>query len=417
MPEAWAALGARLGSALGFALLARLRPGWIVPALLALVPLQVRVFPEVALATLALVAAAAARAPAIARAARAHPAATAALATLPLWVATSALWARQPAFVPGAVGRWATVALAAMLAAADDEPDPRPLVAGALAAVLPCSLWALGERLHWIAPRGERSALEVALIRVGDLVRGRALFHHPNKLAEFLEGTGLLLAAGALARSGWPGALRLAAALGLAAALAGAWATGSAAGLGLLAALAVALAGARLAGRVPPGRRAAWTGAAVLAGAGLAALAYVGHGGLGSRRVVYEFAAGVIAERPWLGLGGGNWPLAVGSAPPSISRFWFRSHPHSLYLMVWAELGAVGVLALLAFFLVPLAAASRGLARAPLRWRPVGVGAIAGVAALLLHGLFNYFLRYPVNGIAPGLLLGLALGASGRRGE
>ena len=46
-----------------------------------------------------------------------------------------------------------------------------------------------------IAPRGDPRELEFQLIRVGDLVRGRALFHHPNKLAEFLEQLGLWLAA------------------------------------------------------------------------------------------------------------------------------------------------------------------------------------------------------------------------------
>jgi hypothetical protein len=44
----------------------------------------------------------------------------------------------------------------------------------------------------------------------------------------------------------------------------------------------------------------------------------------------------------------------------------------------------------------------------------VTVGAVLGVLGLLAHGLVNYFLRHPVNGIATGLLLGLALGAARR---
>jgi hypothetical protein len=51
----------------------------------------------------------------------------------------------------------------------------------------------------------------------------------------------------------------------------------------------------------------------------------------------------------------------------------------------------------------------RAFGRLPAAWRGVEAGAIAGVTALLAHNLVSYFLTQAANGIAPGLLLGLAL--------
>jgi O-antigen ligase len=405
---------APLAVAIAFAGLGLVRPGWLVPALLALVPLQVRIFPDVEVATLALIGGMAARTPQILRVAARDPVATAVLAAFPLWIAASALWARQPSFVAGTLAKWLALTGAALLAAADDETDPRPVVIGALTGAIPAALWALGERLLWIPPRGAPRELEAQLIRVGDLVRGRALFHHPNKLAEFLEQVGLWLAALGFAARGICRAARFASVAGFAIAVAGIWGTGSMGGLGVI------LAGALLLAAFVWLPRAAtrWAGPlAVVAAVGAAVvvwLAYERHGGIGSREDVYRFALGIIGEQPWLGLGAGNWPLAVGSAPLSVSRYWFRNHPHSLPLMIVAEVGLIGLALAVLFFAVPLWIAARRLPLARGPWRAVGMGAIAAVLALLAHGLVNYFLRHSVNGITTGLMFGLALGA-GRR--
>lgn len=405
---------APLAVAIAFAGLGLWRPGWLVPAILALVPFQVRIFPDVEIATLALVGGIGARAPQILRVASRDPVATAALAAFPLWIAASALWARQPSFVPGTLAKWLALTGAALLAAADDERDARPVVIGVLTAAIPAGVWALGERLHWIPPRGNARDLEAQLIRVGDLVRGRALFHHPNKLAEFLEQVGLFLGAVAFGARGICRAARFASVCGFVLAIAGIWGTGSMGGLGVI------LAGGLLVAAFVflPREVTRWTGPiAVLALAGAAAvvwLAWERHGGLGSREDVYRFAVDVIGHEPWLGLGAGNWPLAVGTAPLSVSRYWFRNHPHSLPLMIVAEVGVIGLVLAAVFFAVPLWIAGRRLPLARGPWRAVGIGAIAAVVALLAHGLVNYFLRYSVNGIATGLMLGLALGA-GRR--
>jgi hypothetical protein len=412
MSESPLGLVARLAVVLLAAGLARVRPQWLVPTLLALVPLQLGAFSDVDLATLAVVGGVAARAPEILAMVARQPLAIAALGLFPLWIVASTFWARQPTFVADLLGKWLTLVAAALLATVHRERDPRPIVVGALAGAVPAALWALGERLHLIAPRGDPRLLEQQLIRYGDLVRGRALFHHPNKLAEYLEQVGLLLAA-----VGFGGMLPLACLAGFAVALAGVWGTNSMGALGIFAGGGVVLAAVAARPQSLWRYRRWLVAAAVVAAAVMGWYAFRAHGGLGSRSIVYEFALEVISHQPWLGLGGGNWSLAVGSAPSSVSRFWFQSHPHSLYLMIVAELGVVGLGLAAVFFGVPLWIALQRIAETPLDWRPVRIGAIAAVVAILCHGFVNYFLRYPVNGITTGVMLGLALGGGWRASD
>jgi len=400
---------ARLAVVVVFAGLGRARPNWLVPVLLAAVPLQLGIFPGVELATLAVLGGVLGRAREIVRMVARQPLAMGALGIFPLWIVASTLWARQAAFVAEALGKWLLLVAAASLAAIHEERDPRPLVAGAIAGVVPSGLWALGERLHLISPRGDPRILEEQLIRIGDLVRGRALFHHPNKLAEYVEQAGLLLAA-----VGFGGILPFASLAGYAVAVAGVWGTGSMGALGIVAAGGVLVAAVAGRPRLVWRYRRGLIGAAVIGAGFITWLAFREHGGLGSREIVYGFALEMIGQHPWLGIGGGNWSLAVGSAPLSVSRFWFQGHPHSLYLMIVAELGLVGLAFAAVFFGVPLWIAISRIAETAPEWRPVRIGAIAAIVAILAHGLVNYFLRYPVNGIATGLMLGLALGGDRR---
>jgi O-antigen ligase len=410
---AWGTVAA--GIALGV-----LRPRWLLPILLVACPLRVGATAGAEIATLLLVGAALGRSPAIAREVRVRPEIVAALLLLPIWMLTSGLWARQPWFAVRDAGKWFAVALAALLALADPRRDPKPLVLGACLALLPSALWALGERLGAIAPVGNRWELELRIIVAGDLVRGRALFYHPNRLAEFTEQIGLLLAACAVAGP-WRAVAGAAALL----AAAGSWASGSAAGMatmiggGVLTVAAVAawrLGAPAAGGRAGLLRASGGLGRAVallLPAAGVAAvvaaMAWQMHGGIGPRSVVYRKAWDVILRHPILGLGGGGWAFEVSTDP--VGRFWFASHTHSLPLQVWVELGLVGLVLAVGFFAVPLWAGLRAVARGPLVWQGVVAGACAGVIGLLAHDLVHYFLRQAADGIPTGLLLGLAAGS------
>jgi O-antigen ligase len=397
-------------------------PAWTPAALVVLAPWRAPASAAAAVEppTLFLLAAASVRAPAISTHVGRSPLIAATTLALPLWILTSALWAKTPYFAVAEAGKWCVPALAALLVATPPQQSPQGIVVAMLAATIPFAAWGVLERLSVITPLGDPELLRRKLILLGDLVRGRALFSHPNKLAELLDQTGLFLAACAVL-----GPLRWPAAAGLAVALGGSWASGSLAGLATLVGgtcLTIAwlvvrppLDAARAGQASParPGRRlgrfvAALTVLAAAVAAGLVAwLAYRRHHGLASRAVVYEFALGLIRQHPLLGLGGGNYIFAVVAAPPGLSRFWFGPHCHSLLLQLCVELGLVGAVLGFAFFAAPIARGLATLGGLASDWRGVRVGAIVGVAGLLAHNLVNYFLNQPANGVITGVLLGL----------
>ncbi len=401
-----------LGVALG-----RFAPTVALVVTLLLVPLRVPLWPSVYPATLFFCGAALGRSREIATVLAEERAFLLATMGLPIWIFLSGVWARQPMFLFGLLGKWLMVVGAAWFAAADRTPSPRPLVLGSVASIVPHALWGFAERVHVIAPLGADDALHMRGISWYGDVRGRALFWHPNRLGEFLEQAGILLAA-----AGVSAVLPWVCLIGVAAAAAGVWGTGSMGSLAALGGGSTLAAGWLVARRygLGAGARARRVRGAtvVVAAAAAAALvgtyAFVSHGGIGSRKMVYRYALELIERRPWVGFGGGNWSLLVGEAPIELSRFWFLGHAHSLPLHVWVELGVVGVALLVAFFAVPLWSGMRRLSRAPAQWYGVGVGAALAVAALFAHNFVHYFLRDPVDGIMTGLLLGTVVAVARR---
>jgi len=386
------------------AFIARWWPSAVFPLVLFLVPLRVPLFPEVELATLIFVGVVLGRARQVVTTLSEEPWLVLATLALPCWFAASAAWARQPVFVLPAAGKWLIVWLAMALVIADDTLRPRRVVVSGLAAMVPMALWGAAERLRIIAPLGDPEILRNRAIDLVSMVRGRALFWHPNRLAEFVEQIGLLLVGCAANR-----VLPKACLFGVGVACLGVWGTDSKAGLATMVGGGIVVA-AWLSISATTRRRAAWVLAGGLcAGAVVATWAFIAHGGIGTRTLIYDYAWSLLEERPLLGVGGGNWALAVGMAPLSVSRFWFRSHAHSLPLQLAVEVGLIGLLLGVVFFAEPLWMAWRRLPNATPEWRGVTCGAMAGVLGLLAHNLVHYFLRDPVDGITTGLLLGLAL--------
>lgn len=381
-----------------------------------LVPLRVDVLPTAHFATLFLCGAALGRSREIFQVLTHERAFLVATLALPVWILASVVWARQPMFVWGLLGKWLMVVVAAWFAAADRATSPQPLVLGTVVSVVPNALFGLGERMHWVGPLGDPAELQARGISWFGDVRGRALFWHPNRLGEFLEQAGLLVAGG-----GFGGVVPWVAAIGVVAAAAGVWATGSkgsfaaiGGGVALVVGWMLARRYAGAASGIRLGRVGAVVGLAVVAAAGVGAYAFFAHGGLTTRSIVYEHAFDVIQQRPWLGFGGGNWSLLVGQASLDVSRFWFSGHAHSLPLHVWAELGIVGVALLFAFFGVPLVVGARRFSRVRDDWYGVGVGAAVGASALFAHNFVHYFLRDAIDGIFTGLLLGTVIAVARR---
>jgi len=403
-----AALGPAAVVALA-ALIAVLRPSWVFAMVIVAVPLRVPLLPGVEIATLLLLGALVGRAPAIVAAVRRDPLVFAATLALPAWFVASALWAFQSSFVFAAAGKWLTLWLAMALVAADDTLTPRRVVWSALAAMVPSAFWGAAERARLVEPLGDRQILRNRAIDLVDMVRGRALFWHPNRLAEFVEQIGLLLVG-----TGMAGVLPSFCVAGALVAMAGTWGTDSKAGMATMIGGAIVVV-AWLSMSTAARRRAVWIGVAGLVGATVVAVwAYWAHGGIGTRVLVYRYAWQLFSEHPVLGVGGGNWPLAVAAAPLGVSRFWFRTHAHSLPLQLAVEVGIVGMLLGGVMFATPLWAAWRRLKDADGAWRGVAHGAIAAVLGLLAHNLVHYFLRDAVDAILTGMMLGLALRATRR---
>lgn len=396
--------------------LGRFAPTVALVATVLLVPVRVDLLPEAYPATLFFCGAALGRSREIVNMLADERALLVATVSLPLWILLSTLWARQPMFVFGLLGKWLVVVAAVWFAAADRTPTPRPLVVAAVVSLVPHALWGFAERVHWVTPLGNEDQLRMRGISWFGDVRGRALFWHPNRLGEFLEQAGILVAG-----AGAAGVLPWVCLFGVAAAGAGVWGTGSKGSLAALGGGVVLAAGWLAAhrfgltqGRASLGRGAAILGAAFVVAALVGVYAFDAHGGIGSRRRVYDYAFEIIGQRPWLGFGGGNWSLLVGEAPLAVSRFWFLGHAHSLPLHVWAELGVVGVVVLFAFFGVPLWSGVRRLPRVGGEWYGVGIGAALAVAALFAHNFVHYFLRDAVDGILTGLLLGTVIAVARR---
>ena len=118
----------------------------------------------------------------------------------------------------------------------------------------------------------------------------------------------------------------------------------------------------------------------------------------------WDVAASMVAREPLRGEGAG-----------SFERTWLRERPallyvqdaHSLYLETLAELGPLGLAALLVALLVPLAGARRA-ARDPL-----GRATLAAYAALLGHAALDWDWELPVVWLCV-VLLGVALAGWGR---
>ena len=285
-----------------------------------------------------------------------------------------------------------------------DGDDDAPLTAVAAAAIA-VSLSALVQEAI-----GSPSGLYIgaAIVpRVAGLLEG------PNQLSGYCEIAVATLGAWAPARRSAPIAIALALAV-CADVL-----TFSRAGLFGLAVVAAILAFA--------GGRAAWRAlrpAALGLAAGLAGAAWwaiYAHapgvlratlepslyaGGVGNRSELWGAAWRMWRDRPVLGVGAGNFELAL----PAYGVAGVRTHANSWYLQSLAEGGLVLFAATLALLGAIVTALARGLRGAS----PWVLAALAATVALALHQVVDYLVFYPKVGGAWWVLLGIAAAALAR---
>lgn len=153
-----------------------------------------------------------------------------------------------------------------------------------------------------------------------------------------------------------------------------------------------------------------------LLGIRLRSLGDTGANEYDARPLIWGEAWRQISERPWLGVGPDGYRVAATDSVSTISSYG-ADHAHDIYLAVLVERGVVG----LAAGAVVLAGASVALLRHFRRIRLAGPGAapgsayavavLAGLFAVLVHGVFDVPLRNPIVYGFVWTLLGMAVAA------
>ncbi len=132
----------------------------------------------------------------------------------------------------------------------------------------------------------------------------------------------------------------------------------------------------------------------------------------------WKSVAKLIGQHPWTGVGLGCFEFAF-TRVQSTQLTLIADHAHNDYLELAAELGIPGAILFfsLIFFVIARAggAALRGHAKlaqsivAPFNLeRALGIGAVAGASALLMHSTADFNLYIPANALVFAVLLGMA---------
>jgi O-antigen ligase len=125
----------------------------------------------------------------------------------------------------------------------------------------------------------------------------------------------------------------------------------------------------------------------------------------GMRLEIYKNTLELIAEKPWIGHGIGNWmPLYQAKAKDMMSGT--MSTPHNDYLLYCTELGVFGLLALLWIWFKQLSIARKMLNSEHQEYAMLL--AMLGIT-MMVGGMFNAILRDGVFGMAMMILLAIPL--------
>ena len=152
------------------------------------------------------------------------------------------------------------------------------------------------------------------------------------------------------------------------------------------------------------------------------------HFSVMQRRLIWADTAALVADRPILGVGTGNFEFAVPVYRPATRhRAWSEligDRPHMPYyahnelLEIWAENGLFGLAAVLWLLGTVWWMGWRRLrAEQAHEARALQAAFLAALVAALVHSLFSFNLQDPTSGLHFWLIAGLAVGSgSGERG-
>jgi O-antigen ligase len=191
-------------------------------------------------------------------------------------------------------------------------------------------------------------------------------------------------------------------------------------------ALLLAVPAALLAMGWRAGGRWRWAALALVTGGALAlipllrvprfaSLLDLDRGGTFFRLELWQSSLSMIRDRPWFGVGPGNFLEAYRTryVSPSAWQEFNLEHPHSVYLDHWTRLGVLGMVAGIAVQIsFWRAVCRRSKRRAPLARtlseRALSLGLVGSMAALLAHGLVDNALFFPDLALAFFLILALS---------
>lgn len=116
----------------------------------------------------------------------------------------------------------------------------------------------------------------------------------------------------------------------------------------------------------------------------------------------------VIRDFPLFGTGLGTYELANARYKPQRFHALVLDHAHNDYLELLSEVGLIGFIFWLAFFLLCLISGVRAWSRhRSALSRCLGIGAFAAAAATLIHSLADFNLQIPANTMLLFLIMGL----------
>jgi putative inorganic carbon (hco3(-)) transporter len=136
------------------------------------------------------------------------------------------------------------------------------------------------------------------------------------------------------------------------------------------------------------------------------------------RLEIWSATPAMIAERPFFGVGQGNFPEVSPSFGLSDVGGLAFDHAHNLFLNVAVELGLIGLAVLLLLLVLLFRAARRALADRSAPLYPLALAATASLTGVLVNSLTEYPVRQNVimatTMIVIGLLLACARSRDGR---
>jgi putative inorganic carbon (HCO3(-)) transporter len=132
---------------------------------------------------------------------------------------------------------------------------------------------------------------------------------------------------------------------------------------------------------------------------------------------IWTATPAIIAERPFLGAGQGNFPeVSPDFALSDVGGLAF-DHAHNLFLNVAVELGLIGLALLLLLLVLLFQAARQALADRSAPLYPIALAASASLAGLLVNSFTEYPVRQNVIMATTMIVIGLLLACARLREE